>query len=68
MVVLSIAMKQDEAIKIVESIDENVRFIKKQGMSVFFETPDDKLYLGLIKKTLKASTGFSALYFNCSIQ
>ena len=68
MVVLSIAMKQDEAIKIVEGIDENVRFIKKQGMSVFFETADDNLYLGLIKKTLKASTGFSALYFNCSIQ
>lgn len=68
MIVLSIAMKQDEAIKIVEGIDENVRFIKKQGMSVFFETADDNLYLGLIKKTLKASIGFSALYFNCSIQ
>lgn len=68
MVILSIAMKQDEAIKVVESIDVNVRFIKKQGMSLFFETPNDDLYLGIIKKTLKATPGFSALYFNCSTQ
>ena len=68
MVILSIAMKQDEAIKVVESINENVKYIKKQGMSLFFETPNDDLYLGIIKKTLKASPGFSALYFNCSTQ
>lgn len=68
MVVLSIAMKQDEAIKIVESIDQSLKFIKKEGMSLYFETPNDTEYVAIIKKTLKSTSGFSALYFNVTVK
>jgi len=68
MVVLSIAMKQDEAIRIVESIDQSLKFTKKEGMSLYFETPNDTEYVVIIKKTLKNTSGFSALYFNVSVK
>jgi len=68
MVVLSIAMKQDEAIRIVESINQGIKFIKKESMSLYFETPNDNEYVGIIKKTLKSTSGFSALYFNLLIK
>lgn len=68
MVVLSIAMKQDEAIKVVESIDQKIMFIRKEGMSLYFETPNDSEYVVIIKKTLKSTAGFSALYFNLSVK
>lgn len=68
MLVLNIAMKHEDARKIIESLNEEIKFVKKEGMSLYFFTPNDAEYTQIAKRKLKSSEGFSALYFSLSIK
>lgn len=68
MLVLNIAMKHEEARRIVESLSEEIVFVKRDGMSLYFSTPNDLEYTQIVKRKLKSSEGFSALYFNLIIK
>lgn len=70
MLVVNCALKQDDVIKIVENIEIDsikvFKFVKKQGLKLYFDSTaaeTDKA-IALIKKTIKASSFGSALYFS----
>ncbi len=68
MVSLNIAMQQEQAKAVVLALDENIRFVKKEGLGLFFETPNDIEYAVKIKAALKADPNFKALYFNVDVK
>jgi hypothetical protein len=70
MLVVNCALKQDEVIKVVETIEVEgatpFKFVKKQGLKLYFESgmSDTEKAIALVKKTIKASSFGSVLYFS----
>ena len=70
MIVINCALKQNDIIDIVEKIEiENekvFKFVKKQGIKLFFESTykDDEKACSTIKSTIKSAPFGSALFFN----
>ncbi len=63
MVKVSVAQKVEEVKAFVLSINPEITFVKKVGIGLFFETPDDDKYAVEIKALMKKQPGFGVLYF-----
>lgn len=68
MIQLNCAMLQEDFKTAVLAINPDIKFIKKVGMGLQFETPNDAEFQVLIKKALKSDSKFKALYFNINIK
>lgn len=68
MIVINSALKQNEITEVVEAMDSSIHFIKKQGISLQFESSDDAVFAPEIKKALKADKRFKALFFNVEVK
>lgn len=70
MIVLSCALKQKEVIDVVEKIELNneklFKYIKKQGIKMYFETnyENNEEACIIIKKAIKSQSFGNALFFN----
>ena len=67
MIIVNLAMKQEDIIKLLE--ENNYKFVKKQGLKLFFETPTDDLNADAAnaKALIKASEFGGALFFNVGV-
>lgn len=68
MLQLNCAMLQEDFKTAVLAINPDIKFIKKVGMGLQFETPNDAEFQVSIKKALKSNPKFKALYFNINIK
>lgn len=68
MIVVNSALKQNEIIETIEGLDPSIHFLKKQGISLQFESSNDASFAPEIKKALKADTRFKALFFNVEVK
>ena len=70
MIIVNCALRQQDIINVVEAIqiqnNKPFKFIKKQGIKIFFNTDYENLEEActVIKKEIKSQTYGNALYFN----
>lgn len=68
MIQVNCALLQEEIKSAVLAVDPGIKFIKKAGMGLLFETPDDIKFHTIVKKSLKSNPKFKAVYFNIDIK
>ncbi|MBF4693216.1 hypothetical protein [Fusibacter ferrireducens] len=69
MIVINCAMMQDKFTEAIQASSLDLKFIKKEGMQLCFETSgDEKSVAAAAKAYLKSCPDFKALYYQVNVK
>lgn len=71
MIVVNVAVKQEEIKNAIESIPEpKFTFVKKDRLKLYFEcdNTDNSKAAAIVKRTIKENPSFSAIFFSIDIE
>ena len=69
MLIVNATLRSDEIIKAVQEMEgKNIKFIKKEGMKIYFESDNEQQDAVDIKAMLKKNPRFSTLYTSTEVK